>query len=404
MKYVVILGDGMADYPVPQLNNKTPLQVAEKPNMDFLARHGVTGLVRTVPESIPPGSDTANLSVMGYDPLVYYSGRSPLEAVSMGIKLSDTDVTFRCNLVTLSEEDNYADKTMLDYSSDEISSDESRQLIEDVNAHFRSDRIRYYPGISYRHCMVWSNGPLEFKLTPPHDILERKVSSYLPQGEHAGVLMDMMAQSVGFLNEHPVNKARVARGLNPATSIWLWGEGKKPALTKFHDKYGINGSVISAVDLIKGIGLCAGLRPVEVEGATGNIHTNFIGKARAALKELENGQDFVYVHIEAPDECGHRYEIENKVKSIEYIDELVVAPILQGLEKFDDYRVLVLPDHPTPLALRTHTHDPVPFAMYQKNFERVSGIRGYDELSAKNGCICIEDGYYLMDLFINNIL
>lgn len=400
MKYIVILGDGMADYPVPQLDNKTPLQYANKPNIDYLAKRGEIGMVKTIPEGVPTGSETANLSVMGYNPKQYYKGRSPLEAASMGIDLSETDASFRCNLVTLSDDENYADKVMIDYSSDEISSAEAAELIKEVNKYFKTEEIAFYPGVSYRHCMVWKDGPVEFKLTPPHDILERRITEYLPEGEHSRVILDMMQESCKFLKDHPVNKARISRGLKPANSIWLWGEGRKPTIPKFYDKYGIKGSVISAVDLIKGIGICAGLRSVNVEGATGNIHTNFAGKAEAALRELASGQDFVYVHIEAPDECGHRYEIENKVRSIELIDEQVVGPILKGLKKYDDYSVLILPDHPTPLSLRTHTRDPVPFVLYRKSSEKVSGVEGYDELQAKDGGLFIEEGYTLMDYFI----
>ncbi len=400
MKYVVILGDGMADYPIPQLNNKTPLQFAKKPNIDYFAKHGQVGLVRTVPEGIPPGSDAANLSVMGYNPKIYYSGRSPLEAVSMGIRLSDTDVTFRCNLVTLSDDEEYSNKTMIDYSADEISTDEARELITEVNRYLKTQDLSFYPGISYRHCLVWNNGPIEFNLTPPHDILEKKITGYLPEGEHANIVLNLMTESSRFLKDHPVNKARVSRGLRPANSIWLWGQGKKPALSSFKEKYDLNGSVVSAVDLIKGIGICAGLRSIDVEGATGNIHTNFTGKAKAALKELESGQDFVYIHIEAPDECGHRHEIENKARSIELIDQQVIGTLLEGLNKFDDYRILVLPDHPTPLSLRTHTSEPVPFILYQKSAEVSSGVDGYDEFQAQSTGVYINDGYTLMDRFI----
>ncbi len=400
MKYIVILGDGMADTPVPQLQNKTPLELAYKPNIDFLTMHGLAGMVKTVPEGIPPGSDAANLSVMGYSPKKYYSGRSPLEAVSMGIDLKDTDVTFRCNLVTLSDEENYEDKTMIDYSSDEISSAEACELIKEINTHFKTDDILYYPGISYRHCMVWSNGIPGSTLTPPHDILERKVGDYLPKGPNSDFFLDMMKKSSLFLKEHPVNKARAAKGLRPANSIWLWGEGKKPSIPKFTDKYGITGSVISAVDLIKGIGICAGLDSIDVEGATGNIDTNFIGKAKAALAELDAGKDFVYVHVEAPDECGHRHEIENKVRSIELIDEQIVGTMLKEMEKYDDYKILVLPDHPTPLSLRTHTSAPVPFIIYQKSIERTSGIDKYDESIQNKSDLYIDEGFTLMDLFI----
>ncbi|HHV98806.1 MAG TPA: cofactor-independent phosphoglycerate mutase [Clostridiaceae bacterium] len=400
MKYVVILGDGMADLPMPQLNNKTPLQCAVKPHMDYLAKYGEVGMVRTVPSGVSPGSDTANLSVLGYDPRKYYTGRSPLEAVSMGLELSDNDVTFRCNLVTLSDDENYADKIMLDYSSDEITSAESAELIKEINKHFRTDKISYHPGISYRHCMVWNNGPVGLDLTPPHDILEKRISGYLPKGKNSGILLDMMVRSYDFLKNHPINLARMQRGLKPANSVWLWGEGTKPALPNFYDKYKVRGSVISAVDLIKGIGICAGLTSVDVEGTTGNINTNFIGKAQAALEELEAGMDFVYVHIEAPDECGHRFEIENKIKSIEIIDEKVVGTILKGLEKYDDYKVLVLPDHPTPLSLRTHTSDPVPYVLYSKSSHKPSGVDGYDEVRAESTKIFIDEGHTLMDRFI----
>ena len=402
MKYVVILGDGMADYPLPQLGDRTPLQCAKKPNIDYLAKNGEIGMVRTVPEGIPPGSDAANLSVMGYDPRKYYTGRSPLEAVSMGVSLSETDLAFRCNLVTLSEGEDYNGKTMIDYSSDEISSAEAAQLIEEINRHFKTDIMEFHPGISYRHCMVWHNGPTGFKLTPPHDILERKITNYLPSGQHAGLLYEMMQKSFNLLKNHPVNMARAARGLRPANSIWLWGEGKKPAIPGFKEKYNIEGSVVSAVDLIKGIGMCAGLKSIEVEGATGNIHTNFTGKAKAAIQELENGADFVYVHVEAPDECGHRYEIDNKVKSIELLDSKVVGPIMEGLKQFDDYSILVLPDHPTPLSLRTHTSEPVPYILYRKNCKKPSGVTGYDEFQAQSSGILIDKGYTLMDRFLGN--
>ncbi len=301
MKYVVILGDGMADYPVPQLDNKTPLQYAKKPNIDELAKKSLIGLVKTVPDGIPPGSDAANLSVMGYNPKKYYTGRSPLEAVSMGIELSDTDVALRCNLVTLSEHEDYANKTMIDYSSDEISTEEAKILIEAVNQALKTETINFYPGISYRHCMVWDNGKTGLGCTPPHDILEKKITDFLPK-ESSGLLLDLMIKSYDILSQHPVNIARQQKGLRPANSIWLWGEGKKPMLSSFQEKYSISGSVISAVDLLKGIGICAGLTSIDVEGATGNIHTNFSGKAAAALEALKT-DDFVYVHIEAPDEC-----------------------------------------------------------------------------------------------------
>lgn len=402
MKHMIILGDGMADYPVAQLGNRSPLQAALKPNIDFLAQNGEVGMVKTVPDGMSPGSDTANLSVMGYSPLKYYSGRSPLEAVSMGIALADTDVTFRCNLVTLSEDiEDYRDKIMIDYSSDEISTQEAQILIDAVNKAFGSEKITFYRGISYRHCMVWKEGPSEFRWTPPHDILEKSVGGYLPAGPHGDFLLDMMVRSYGILKEHPINLSRKERGLRPANSIWLWGDGKKPLLPDFYETYGLKGSVISAVDLIKGIGICAGLRSVDVEGATGNIHTNFSGKAGAALKELEDGRDFVYLHIEAPDECGHRHEVDNKVKSIEMIDRLVVGPVLEALNQYEDFKLMILPDHPTPLSLRTHTSDPVPYVLYQKSRHSPSGVTGYDEFNGQKSGNLILEGWGLMRYFID---
>jgi 2,3-bisphosphoglycerate-independent phosphoglycerate mutase len=296
---------------------------------------------------------------------------------------------------------NYESATMLDYSSDEISTAEAAELIKEINKHLANEEFTFYPGISYRHCMVWKNGKGKRTLTPPHDILEKNISSHLPAGDSSEIFLSMQKKSYEILKNHPVNLKRIARGLRPANSIWLWGEGKKPAIPGFTDKYGVKGSVVSAVDLIKGIGLCAGLDSIDIEGATGNINTNFKGKAEAALKELKNGKDFVYVHIEAPDECGHRFEIENKVKSIEYIDDLVVGTLLEGLKAYDDYSVLVLPDHPTPLSLRTHTSEPVPYIIYRKSCEKPSGVAGYDEFQALRTGIYIEDGYTLMDRFLN---
>jgi 2,3-bisphosphoglycerate-independent phosphoglycerate mutase len=399
MKYIVILGDGMADEPVEELGGKTPLEVAHKPVIDSIAALGETGLVKTVPDDIPPGSDAANLSVMGYNTREYYTGRSPLEAVSMGIQLKDTDVAFRCNLVTLSDDEPYSRKTMLDYSSDEISSKEAAQLIKTIQQHLGTDEFRFYSGRSYRHLLVWHNGKTGNITTPPHDILERAITQYLPQGDSSAALLRMMEQSVPLLSEHPVNIKRKEAGLRPATSIWLWGEGKRPALPSFEEKYGVKGSVISAVDLVFGIGICAGLEPVEVEGATGNIHTNFAGKAQAAIDELlSKDKDFVYLHIEAPDECGHRYEIENKVKSIEIIDRQIVAPIKKALDDSGkEYSMMILPDHPTPLRLRTHTSDPVPYIIYRNKNEKQNGVNTYTEKSAASTEVYIEEGHLLMN-------
>ena len=304
MKYIVILGDGMSDYPIEQLGGKTPLQAAATPTIDFLAARSEVGLARTIPDEMPPGSDTANLAVMGYNPREFYTGRSPFEAASMGVLLDDTDVAFRCNLVTLSGEQPFAAKTMVDYCAEEISSAEAARIIESVNEALGTEALRFYPGVSYRNLLTWKDAPDGFRLTPPHDITGRPIRDHLPKGPHAEVILGLMAASATFLADHPVNRERVAQGLRPANSIWIWGEGKKPRLSSFAEKYGVQGSVISAVDLVKGIGVCAGLRVVEVPGATGNIHTNFVGKAMAAVQELKNGQDFVYVHLEAPDEGG----------------------------------------------------------------------------------------------------
>lgn len=403
MKYIVVLGDGMADRPLAELGGRTPLGYARTPNMDFLAT-GETGMVRTIPADFPPGSDVANLSVLGYDPRHYYTGRSPLEAVSMGITLEEQDVAFRCNLVSLSEEETYGDKTMVDYSAGEITSVEAAELIKEVNGRLAGDQIYFYPGVSYRHLMVWHGGPERDDLTPPHDITGRPVASYLPKGGGAGTLLRLMRESARFLPSHQVNLARREKGLRQATSIWFWGQGRKPSLPLFFDKYGLTGSVISAVDLVKGIGICAGLEAVEVPGATGNIHTDFRGKALAALAELRRGMDFVYVHIEAPDEAGHQGELETKIRSIEEIDENVLGELLRGLKDFESYRIMLLPDHPTPLSIRTHSPEPVPFAIYGANAggqRKGGGI--YDEDAADKSGFFIEEGYKLMDYFLGRI-
>ena len=399
MKYIVILGDGMADEPLEELGGKTPLDVAYKPVIDYLATHGEIGLVKTVPDKIPPGSDAANLSVMGYDPCQYSTGRSPLEAASMGIKLEDTDVTFRCNLVTLNENEHYASKIMIDHSSDEIATEDAAEIIKTIGEHFNDDNYKFYQGRSYRHLLVWRNGFVGNVTTPPHDILECGVAKYLPENDN---LLLMMEKSVQLLQNHPVNIRRKKIGLRPANSIWLWGEGKRPALPSFKEKYGLNGCVIAAVDLIFGIGVCAGLESVEVEGATGNIHTNFDGKAQAAIEQLlVKDKDFVYLHIEAPDECGHRYEIENKVKSIEIIDRQIVAPIKNALDASGkEYSIMILPDHPTPLRLRTHTSDPVPYVIYRNTAKLSSGVNTYTETSGATTGIYINEGFRLMDRFI----
>ena len=401
MKYVVVLYDGMADYPVPALGGKTPMMCAKKPVFDSLAQKSIVGLVKTVDDSLKPGSDVANMSVMGFDPLKYYTGRSPLEAVSIGVKLCDDDVTLRCNLVTLSEDEPYENKTMVDYSAGDISTAEAHEIMKSVEEHFGSDKFTYYPGVSYRHCLVVHGGTVDLgNMTPPHDISGKVIASYLSQSENAKELIAMMKESYDFLKDHPVNRKRIAEGKRPANSIWLWGEGKKPMLPSFESLFGLKGAVISAVDLLKGIALSSGMDAPEVEGATGYIDTNFEGKAQAAVDELESGKDFVYIHFEAPDECGHRNEPENKVHSIELIDERVLPLLLKALEKYDDYKILILPDHPTPIVTMTHARDPVPFMIYHKNGE-VKGVDSINEESAKATGVFVEKGCELMKMFVS---
>lgn len=401
MKYLVMLCDGMADEPNEALGNSTPMEKANKPCMDSLAAKAEVGIVKTVAEGLKPGSDVANLSVLGYEPAVYYSGRSPLEAASIGIDLKDTDVTLRCNLVTLSDEEDYEKKTILDYCADDISSEEAKILIEYIQEKLGNDKFRFYPGVSYRHCLVWSNGnPHPGVLTPPHDITGKVITDYIPKGEAVDELYDLMKKSYDLLKDHPVNQARIARGKRPANSIWLWGEGTKPLLDNFSEKFGIKGSMISAVDLLKGIAICAGMNSVDVDGATGYVDTNFDGKCKAAIEEFKNGADLVYVHVEAPDECGHRGEIENKVKAIEMIDEHILGPVVEFLKGYDDFAVLVCPDHPTPLSIRTHTSTPVPYLIYDSKNEINSGVKVFCEKEARETGNYIEKGFTMMNYFL----
>lgn len=401
MKYLVMLCDGMADEPNEALGNSTPMEKANKPCMNSLAAKAEVGIVKTVAEGLKPGSDVANLSVLGYEPAVYYSGRSPLEAASIGIDLKDTDVTLRCNLVTLSDDEDYENKTILDYCADDISSEEAKILIEYIQEKLGNDVFRFYPGVSYRHCLVWSNGnPHPGVLTPPHDITGKVITDYIPKGEAVDELYDLMKKSYDLLKDHPVNQARIARGKRPANSIWLWGEGTKPLLDNFSEKFGIKGSMISAVDLLKGIAICAGMNSVDVDGATGYLDTNFDGKCKAAIEEFKNGADLVYVHVEAPDECGHRGEIENKVKAIEMIDEHILGPVVEFLKGYDDFAVLVCPDHPTPLSIRTHTSTPVPYLIYDSKNEIDSGVKVFCEKEARETGNYIEKGFTMMNYFL----
>lgn len=400
MKYVVVLCDGMADYPVPALGGKTPMMVAKKPHIDALAAKAEVGLVRTVAPGLKPGSDVANMSVLGFDPHRFYTGRSPLEAASIGIDMKDSDVSLRTNLVTLSDKgEPFADKVIEDYCADDISTQEARQLIEAVQAAFGGGEYDFYTGVSYRHCLIWHGGTTELgNMTPPHDITGKVIGPHLSTAETARPLLEMMEKSFDLLKDHPVNKARVAAGRRPANCIWLWGEGKRPALQPFEALYGIKGGMVSAVDLLKGIANCAGMEVEEVPGATGYIDTDFEGKAKAAL-DLLTRNDLVYVHFEAPDECGHRNEPENKVKAIEMIDSRVLPILEEGLEQYEDYKILLLPDHPTPIVTRTHASDPVPYLLYQKSAPK-TGVDTINEETAKATGIYMENGPAMMPHFL----
>ena len=400
MKYVVVLCDGMADYPVPALGGKTPMMVAKKPHIDALAAKAEVGLVRTVAPGLKPGSDVANMSVLGFDPHRFYTGRSPLEAASIGIDMKDSDVSLRTNLVTLSDKgEPFADKVIEDYCADDISTEEAHQLIEAVQAAFGGGEYDFYTGVSYRHCLIWHGGTTELgNMTPPHDITGKVIGPHLSTAETARPLLEMMEKSFDLLKDHPVNKARVAAGRRPATCIWLWGEGKRPALQPFEALYGIKGGMVSAVDLLKGIANCAGMEVAEVPGATGYIDTDFEGKAKAAL-DLLTRNDLVYVHFEAPDECGHRNEPENKVKAIEMIDSRVLPILEEGLEQYEDYKILLLPDHPTPIVTRTHASDPVPYLLYQKSAPK-TGVDTINEETAKATGIYMENGPAMMPHFL----
>ena len=396
MKYFVLIPDGAADYPIEELGMRTPLETAFKPTIDFLAGRSEIGTVSNVPEGMVPESDTANLAILSYDPKVYSNGRSPLEAVSMGLKMSESDVAFRCNLISISEEDDPDSRRIIDHSSDEITTDEAKILIEDINKNFGTDKRRFYPGVSYRHCMLWDNPPEYDKFERPHDHIGDHVCNILPGGEYA----DLTLRSYSLLNSHPVNRKRRERGLLPANSIWLWSPGKKPSLPSFSKKWGLNGAVISAVDLIKGIGICAGMKSIDVNGATGNWKTNYSGKAEAAIEAFGSGYDFVYVHVEAPDECGHRAETENKVRCISDISEKILRPVLEYLDGCGDrYSVMILPDHPTPISKRTHTMDPVPYLIY-RSYDKHAGVEHWHEKSAAEADNYIPHGYELMSRFI----
>lgn len=400
-KFVVLLGDGMADDPIAELGNRTPLQVARTPNLDRLAQKGWLGMVRTIPPGLPPGSDVANLSIFGYDPRIDFTGRAPLEAASMGILLGPRDVAFRLNLVTLGVRDGQT--IMEDYSAGHIPTAEAEEIIRDLQRHLGNREFQFYPGVSYRHLLVWREGEksLSLKTTPPHDISGKAVQSHLPRGEGEREIGGLMEEGRKILTGHRRNEMRIQGGKKPANGIWLWGQGKAPQLTPITERFGLSGSVISAVDLMRGIGFYAGLEIIRVPGATGYLDTNYAGKAEYALRELDR-KDFVYLHLEAPDEASHSGNLRDKIQAIEDFDGKIVGPILQGLKRFPQYRVLALPDHPTPIAQKTHTPDPVPFVIYSSEDETHPPRRdgAFDETRAKSTGLFIDQGHALMDRFI----
>ena len=394
MKYIVILCDGMSGEPLESLGGMTTLEYAKTPAMDALAGKGEMGMVQNVPRGMKPGSDVANLSVMGYDPAVYYSGRSPLEALSVGVQMEPDDIVFRCNIVTLTEEEPYGEKTIVDHSSGEIETADTDILMDAIREKFNSERFQFYTGTSYRNITVWKKGEL-VELEPPHDHLTKVIGPFLPQQPE---LRQMMEESFGILNNHPLNLQRAAQGKNKANSLWFWGAGTKPSLQNFEEKTGKKGAMISAVDLLKGIAVGAGMQVMEVEGATGSLHTNYEGKANAAISALlEQGNDFVYVHLEGPDEMAHQGLPGEKIQAIEWIDSRIVAPIVQAMEEAkEDFRMLILPDHPNPICLRTHTGDPVPYVLYDSTVER-KAIRRYNEKEARATGIFRAEGHKLME-------
>ena len=402
MKYLVLIPDGMADEPIEALGNLTPMQKANKPMMDQLASKAVVGTVSNVPEGMVPESDTANMAILSFDPKVYSKGRSPLEAVSMGIEMQPDETAYRCNVVTLTEDqDCYEDRVILDHSADEITTPEADLLIKTLEEKLGNEFRKFHTGVSYRHCLIWKNGNDKYNFMRPHDILGKRIGDYLPKAEDGGEeFLKLMKDSYEILKNHPVNLDRKARGLKPANSAWLWSPGKKPQLPSFKQKWGLNAAVISAVDLIKGIGLCAEMESIDVEGATGNVHTNYEGKANATIDAFRRGIELVYIHVEGPDECGHRAEIENKVKAIELIDQKILAPVYNYLmESGESFKIMILPDHPTPIRIRTHSMDAVPFLIYSSKEEK-NGTKGFDESVARTTKLYVPNGYTLMEQFV----
>ncbi len=399
MKYVLLQADGMPDHKLPELGNRTPLEAANTPNLDKAAKIAVQfGMVKTIPDNLPPGSDVGNLTVLGYDPNVYYTGRSPLEAASMGVEIGPSDVTLRCNLVTLSE--NNGETIMHDYSAGHISTEEATELINDLKSEVEEDNLKLFPGISYRHLLVWTGGNPDIQTTPPHDIPDKPISTYMPSGNGAEKLIELIIKSREILKSHPVNKKRASEGKNPANSIWLWGQGTAPKMPSFKQLYGIDGSVISAVDLVKGIGHYAMLEVIDVPGATGYLDTNYQGKVDYALDSL-NRVDLTMIHIEATDETGHVGKAELKIQAIEDFDSKVLGPVLEGVKKFGDYRSLIMSDHPTPIDIRTHINEPVPFAIISSSDESIKNdLLIYTEESAGSTGLYISEGWKLMGMFL----
>ena len=400
MKYLIIVPDGAADREIERLGGKTPLEASPMEYVNDLAAYGEVGLVQTIPEGLAPGSDAANLSVMGYDPLVYLTGRSPLEAASIGIDMAPTDVAYRANIVTLSGDGAYETLTIKDHSSGDISTEEANELIKAINKEFENEKIKFYTGVSYRHCLIVKDGDTEYELTPPHDVLEQLAGKHLPKGAGSEFIEQMMRRSYEILKDHPINKKRVEKGLNPANSLWIWGQGRKPALPSFYEKYKITGAAISEVDLIKGIGICAGLDSIDVPGATGTLHTNYEGMAEAAIEVFKKGKDFVYLHIEAPDECSHQGELEDKMLSLNFIDQRIAKTVVNHLkESGEEFKVLVVPDHRTPLILRTHSSEPVPFVLYDSRKQvEPDTSRMFTEKSGEKGRF-FESGVALANYF-----
>jgi 2,3-bisphosphoglycerate-independent phosphoglycerate mutase len=397
VKYIILQGDGMADYPLEALGGKTPLEAARTPNMDWLAARGVFGMAHVIPKGFPPGSDVGNMSIMGYDPVVYHTGRSPLEAASMGVALGPKDIAFRCNLVTLNNQG--GDTFMEDFTSGHISTEEAGAIIGDVARGLNRDGIEFFPGVSYRHLMVWRNGKESMTTTPPHDITDQKVASYMPSGEGAEVLQELMEASKRLLLDHPVNKKRSAAGQRKATSIWLWGQGRAPALPPLTERFGIRGGVISAVDIINGLGVYAGLERIFVPGITGFFDTNYRGKGEYGVNSLQKN-DLVFIHVEAIDEAGHMGDIEKKIQAIQDFDEKVVGTVLEGMAHRKDWRVLLMPDHPTAIALKTHVAEPVPFVLFSAEEQRNNGAVGYNEKDAAKTGVVAKQAFRLMEALI----